>query len=635
MRWRALAALAVALALSPRAMLAQQTESPHGPLSESCITCHAASGWKPARVSSKFRHADKTFPLDGAHARTACMSCHTSLTFRKTPLTCASCHSDVHHGELGTQCGRCHTARSFADVANLRRLHETTRFPLRGAHAVAQCEGCHAPTQAGRMQFTNRPLTCIGCHADSYRQAKTPDHVGSRFSQDCTSCHGVSTWVGAKFDHSTSKFLLDGAHRAVSCRGCHGDNVYAGKSTACVSCHQRTFDATLLPPHSALGFSAVCSTCHTTTTWKPATFDHATTRFPLVGAHRAVSCADCHADKVYRGKSMACVSCHQARYAATQNPPHAAAGFPTMCESCHNVTMWTGTSFNHAATRFPLTGAHIRALCSGCHADGVYRGKPTACVSCHQQNFVNALLPPHSALGFSATCSTCHTTAMWQPATFDHASTRFPLTGAHRAASCADCHADKVYRGKSMLCASCHQAAYTATKNPPHAAAGFPTTCESCHNTSTWTGAVFNHATTRFPLTGAHVSQPCSACHGDGVYRGKPLVCAGCHLAKYNATTNPSHRAAQFPTSCESCHTTATWLGATFNHDASFFPIYSGAHREKWSVCADCHTVPTNFAVFTCTSCHTKPVTDAQHQGRTGYVYASPSCYACHPRGRK
>ena len=682
---------------------AQTAVNPHGAITETCSTCHRSDAWKPARVSSSFKHAERTFPLDGAHLRTTCTACHKSLSFAKTPTGCASCHSDIHSGELGTECARCHTTRSFADVANMRRAHETTRFPLRGAHVTASCESCHVPGQPGKIQFAGQLATCIGCHATNFRQAKSPDHVAARFSQDCASCHTVNSWPGARFDHATTRFALSGAHRTVACSSCHADKVFTGKSmacadchqaayasarnpphtgfpttcadchtttqwkgaafnhaatqfpltgahgavpctschadgvyrgkpTTCVSCHQQNYASSVRPPHQSLGFPTTCATCHTTTQWPGAIYDHSVTQFPLTGAHRAATCVNCHATGVYRGTATTCLSCHQAKYAATTNPPHASAGFPTDCSSCHSTTAWTGAVFDH--TRFPLTGAHGAVPCTACHADGVYRGKPTTCVSCHQQNYSATTRPPHSQLGFSTVCSACHTTVGWSGGAYDHSTTPFPLTGAHRAVSCAGCHSDGVYRGKPMLCVSCHQATYAATTSPAHAAAGFPTTCESCHTTTMWRGAVFNHATTRFPLTGAHVTQACASCHGDGVYRGKTMVCSGCHLPKYNSTTNPNHAAAQFPTTCESCHTTATWLGATFNHDAMFFPIYSGAHQGKWSSCTTCHTAPNNFAVFTCTSCHGKTETDSKHQGRAGYVYQSSNCYACHPQGR-
>jgi hypothetical protein len=108
-----------------------------------------------------------------------------------------------------------------------------------------------------------------------------------------------------------------------------------------------------------------------------------------------------------------------------------------------------------------------------------------------------------------------------------------------------------------------------------------------------------------------------------------------CHLTDYNNPANSiNHTAAAFPTTCKDCHTTTSWAGATFNHDQSFFPIYSGNHRGVWSTCAACHTTPSNYVVFSCiTGCHGKSQTDSQHQGRSGYVYDSQHCYSCHRNG--
>ena len=48
---------------------------------------------------------------------------------------------------------------------------------------------------------------------------------------------------------------------------------------------------------------------------------------------------------------------------------------------------------------------------------------------------------------------------------------------------------------------------------------------------------------------------------------------------------------AGFSTDCLLCHNMVTWLGATFDHDSEYFPIYSGAHRGRWSSCATCHRI--------------------------------------------
>ncbi len=136
---------------------AQSVGNPHGPTIGACISCHRANSWRPAQVSRDFRHAEQVFPLDGAHLRTACTACHASLDFSKASTSCAQCHRDVHKSELGSDCGRCHTTRSFVDQTNLKRLHEMTRFPLRGAHAPLACEACHTAARPGQSQYVRRP----------------------------------------------------------------------------------------------------------------------------------------------------------------------------------------------------------------------------------------------------------------------------------------------------------------------------------------------------------------------------------------------------------------------------------------------------------------------------------------------
>jgi hypothetical protein len=138
-------------------------------------------------------------------------------------------------------------------------------------------------------------------------------------------------------------------------------------------------------------------------------------------------------------------------------------------------------------------------------------------------------------------------------------------------------------------------------------------------------------------LTGAHslIAKDCAACH-NGTYINTPKTCYGCHTTDYKNTTNPAHLAAQFPTECTSCHTTSAWAPSTFNHDSQHFPIYSGKHKGKWVKCSECHTSPTNFAVFSCIICHehsSKTSVDGDHRGVNGYTYTGTSCYSCHPRG--
>ena len=358
----------------------------------------------------------------------------------------------------------------------------------------------------------------------------------------------------------------------------------------------------------------------------------------MTGGHAGASCQSCHGDGVYAGKSTRCESCHQPDYDRTTDPNHRQAAFPNDCTLCHTIVGWRPSTFDHGTTQFPLQGAHAGLSCSQCHFDGVYDGKPTDCYSCHRKDYDGATDPNHRLAGFPTDCTLCHTgTTSWSGATYNHQSTGFPLTGAHTTLACAACHADGVYDGKSTACASCHQPDYDRTTDPNHRAAGFAATCQDCHTTVTWDGARFDHSGTSFPLTGAHVPLGCNSCHSDNVYDGKSTACASCHQADYDRTTDPNHRTARFPTDCALCHTTIQWPGARFEHDAQYFPIYSGKHSGKWSRCSDCHTNSNNYAEFSCLGCHPhsdRGKTDGDHQDEPGYLYESRACYQCHPQGR-
>ena len=381
-----------------------------------------------------------------------------------------------------------------------------------------------------------------------------------------------------------------------------------------------------------------CGLCHGAAGWKPAQvsrkFDHAKFGFRLDGAHAAASCLGCHASLDFSAAQTQCASCHQ-------DPHRGEMG--TDCSRCHSARSFVDRGpmvRAHQLTRFPLTGSHGALDCEGCH-------KPTGqgqlqfvntqaeCRACHMTEFRSTRSPDHVAGAFPTDCQTCHTASTWSSARFDHSRTAFPLTGAHRTTACESCHAGGRYKGTARDCASCHQADYNRAQ-PPHASSGFAASaCASCHTPAGWASAVFNHSATAFPLTGAHVTATCQGCHADGVYKGKPSACQACHMTEFTAAI-PNHPAAGFTAAaCASCHTTTTWTGAKFDHDAQYFRIYSRGHAGRWNACTDCHSSATNFATFSCLGCHPhsdKATTDSHHAGRSGYRYVSTACYSCHTR---
>lgn len=621
-----LSSIILAIMLSISAM----AKSPHGDkLKIKCDVCHNKEGWTMKRNS--FDHAATSFKLVGQHQTVDCRKCHTDLIFSNAKSTCVSCHKDMHQQTVGQDCERCHTALSWG-VQNISKMHQQSRFPLSGQHAQIDCYLCHK--SASLLRFDPMGTECADCHLKNFTATTNPSHIASKFPKDCLFCHTEKGWQPAKFDHNTNTtFPITGGHIGVDCAKCHTKG-YTGTSKDCISCHLNDYNTSTRPAHTAAKFSTDCKTCHTVNAWKPSTFNHNTsTDFTLRGGHIGVDCISCHS-KGFAGTPTTCVSCHLNNYNVSKSPAHAAAKFSTDCKTCHTETAWKPSTFNHStSTTFPLNGFHKNVDCMSCHSKG-YAGTPTTCVGCHLNNYNATTNPVHAAAKFSTDCKTCHTETAWKPSTFNHnTSTAFPLTGGHFGVDCIKCHA-KGYTGTSPVCSSCHLNDFNATTSPSHVTAKFTTDCKICHTSAAWKPSSFNHNTgTTFPLTGGHLGVDCIKCHANG-YVGTSTACVSCHLTKYNATRNPAHAAAKFPTNCEACHSKTAWAPSTFNHDAQYFKIYSGKHNGKWTLCSECHTNATNYAVFSCLNCHehAKASMDSEHKGTNGYVYNSTNCLSCHPK---
>lgn len=522
------------------------------------------------------------------------------------------------HGPLNMPCTNCHTSLGWKPIRGVPEFnHNQTKFPLRGMHQGVMCTQCHT-----KPVFSNVGTQCAECHADIHR-----GKMGAR----CEQCHSVNGWnvsVRAIQNHN-NRFPLMGAHAALACDTCHKNGAlsnYTTMSTECYSCHAQDFQKTTGPSHISAGFSTTCQECHDMNTWFSVKFDHLKfTGFALTGMHATLECTQCHIGGRFKGTPANCVGCHLPDYQKTSNPNHVALGMPQTCQTCHTTAAWQPATFDHNLVGFPLTGAHTILQCNQCHTNGNFNLTTKACVSCHLKDYQNTNDPNHVQKGFPQTCEVCHSTAAWMPAQFNHAASGFPLTGAHAALQCSQCHINNNYNLTSTACVSCHLKDFQGTTNPNHISAGFPQQCQVCHSTTAWIPASFNHNNTPFPLTGAHVTVPCASCHVNNNYTTLPTDCYSCHKADYNGTTNPNHVAAGFPTTCTTCHNTTAWIPANFNH--TYFPMNHGGAN---GVCATCHTNPNNYAVFTCTNCHTKPNTDQEHQGVGGYVYNSINCYQCH-----
>jgi hypothetical protein len=335
-----------------------------------------------------------------------------------------------------------------------------------------------------------------------------------------------------------------------------------------------------------------------------------------VAAGRALQCQT-PLSHVKVGMGEDCATCHQSDFQRATEPLHA-GNLSQRCADCHGNTSWSPARGNPHAS-FPLEGAHAIAACNSCHTGdpAVYAGTPTGCVSCHGAQRDQVTEPSHAA--FSDQCQTCHTTAAWQPAAFDHP---FPLEGGHADVACKSCHtgAPAVYADTPTACVSCHAAQRDQVTEPSHAA--FSDQCQTCHTAAAWRPAAFDHP---WPLVGAHASATCASCHGQPpAYAGTPTDCASCHTADLAQAVNPPHDG--FSSDCSSCHNSISFSAASFAH--TDFPL-TGAHVTV--ECRGCHSgTPAVFAgtATDCVGCHRQDYDSSPYPGHASFPTTCQDCHA-------
>ena len=270
-------------------------------------------------------------------------------------------------------------------------------------HAKVQCASCHTPAGTA-TKFKIKFAECVDCHKDEHEG----QFAGEPWRNRCEQCHNAATFKTTSFtlaEHQKSAFPLTGGHMAVECDACHkpmaGTKVipYHFSQLGCSTCHEDVHKGQFSARMAVLDSSGKplgCEACHSTHGWKELSkFDHDKTQFPLTGAHRAVSCADCHQpphtgialkDADFAKTPVNCGDCHQ--------NPHADqfAERANNCAGCHHTDRWQPSLFDHEKTRFPLKGGHEGVACSACHTlkkqvGGslvlFYKPTPTACEACH------------------------------------------------------------------------------------------------------------------------------------------------------------------------------------------------------------------------------------------------------------
>jgi hypothetical protein len=315
----------------------RNADHPHGPgFKVSCNVCHSPKGWHLDKEIYSFDHNATKLPLVGQHNEVDCRQCHSSLIFRDAKTECRDCHNDVHQATVGQECSRCHSPASWL-VSNITELHLLSRFPLLGAHWVADCKDCHKSESLVRFDVLG--VNCIDCHRENYEATTQPDHIQAGFSESCINCHSINAfqWGGAGFNHGF--FPLTGGHSQTACADCHTGGNYTSLSKECFSCHQTDYNNSANPKHSELGFPVNCELCHTTDPgWKPASYkEHDSKSFPIYsGKHNGEwnACTDCHTISS-NWSAFSCLNCHEHNKTSMDKEHSGEGGYSYDSASCY------------------------------------------------------------------------------------------------------------------------------------------------------------------------------------------------------------------------------------------------------------------------------------------------------------
>ena len=469
------------------------------------------------------------------------------------------------------------------------------------ADVEEECSSCHR-----LFDKVGQRKLCMDCHEDV--AADIDASIGyhglqSDASNDqCSTCHTDHEGRDANivnldeddFDHSFTDFELLGAHLENECADCHApDEKFRDLSSECVDCHRED------DGHKET-MGTDCGSCHQSTEWPDAEFDHDTTDFRLIGKHQETACLDCHEDLTFLNAPTTCFGCHE-----EDDSHNGRSG--NECENCHNPKDWSDTSFDHTRdTNFERLGKHAELSCGDCHSETPFEDEmDMACLSCHLEEDEH---DGHRGVE----CDSCHGNDSWPEVVFDHdRDTDYRLLGGHREITCIDCHVEPIFEVElKTSCDSCH-----ADDDAHEGTLG--SQCENCHTEVNWQDPVFfDHDLSRFPLLGKHGEPECDACHATQAFTEVEVDCVSCHR------DDDSHRG-NFGDRCDACHNPVSWDAWTFDHDTQTDFSLTNAHVNV--ACNDCHRSSLDKIKKidgSCRSCHRA---DDIHDGEFG-----PNCGRCH-----
>ncbi len=339
------------------AAVEEEFDTPHFPVTESCLICHDPHG------------SDQTRPLNA-------------------PIVelCADCHDfDDLQGDHGNQlseesdCAFCHDPHGSDNAGMLVGRHQHAPF------AEGSCEACHRAPFGGRIRLRARAeRLCTACHGDVAKGATGSVHgalEGDGRRASCLSCHDPH------MSDFPSLLMADGPEL---CAGCHAEIVEAagvesGHSPAaddclichqphgseqrrlltspagelCIDCHDAD-DEDLIATHLGAELARLdCVGCHS-----PHGSDHPSLLAKTLHAPLEDGCDLCHIDNAYDdleegGGNELCLLCHDDLGEMIDEAvvAHEAIDLGA-CVDCHNP---------HASPQEYLVKAPGAGPCADCH----------------------------------------------------------------------------------------------------------------------------------------------------------------------------------------------------------------------------------------------------------------------------
>ncbi|MDH4275726.1 MAG: hypothetical protein OEW08_11850, partial [Gammaproteobacteria bacterium] len=279
---------------------------------------------------------------------------------------------------------------------------------------VKICSTCHngVVAKGKNVGHMNTQNACEACHVtSSWKLIVGVDHT--QVLGTCVSCHSGLPGAAAKRGKNATHILTTNA-----CEQCHSTRAWVPKVAVnhlevlgtCESCHNNVIARGKSPQHITVLASALCSACHSTSTWLTTTVDH---------RQVAGTCGSCHNGISAKGKTPThipttneCANCHATtRWTPALRVDHNQVLNLTSCYFCHDGTgryAKKGKSATHKTTTNNCAPCHISTT-SWFSVTFDHREAVGTCESCHAARIPQS----HLALNVTRNCGTCHSTATW------------------------------------------------------------------------------------------------------------------------------------------------------------------------------------------------------------------------------